>query len=92
MSNETIIQDTRVIRFFNGGSGGTGVFTPTATTARNIREFRSQEGLTGTISVNEVVVSDDHTLRGRETDDAGNVTYEGDKVAHVPDNKTGGNN
>ena len=74
-----------VIRLMNNS----GSFVDTETTATTVGELRTAHGLDGTIVVNDVVADDSKTLRGQETNDAGEQ-YAGDRVSHVSGNKRGG--
>jgi hypothetical protein len=86
MSVETTV-NTIVIRLMNNS----GTFQETETSAETVGELRASLGLDGTIVVNNQVAAEDSiTLRGKETDDSGEVTYPGDRVSHVSGNKRGG--
>ena len=86
MSIETTV-NTIVIRLMNNS----GTFQETETSAETVGELRSSLGLDGTIVVNNYVATEDSvSLRGKETDESGEVTYAGDRVSHVSGNKRGG--
>ena len=86
MSVETTV-NTIVIRLMNNS----GTFQETEASAETVGELRNSLGLDGTIVVNNQVAAEDSiSLRGKETDEDGNVTYAGDRVSHVSANKTGG--
>ena len=87
MSVETTVT-TMVIRLMNNS----GTFQETETPAVTVGDLRSASGLDGTIVVNDQVADDSRNLRGKETNEAGEVTYPGDRVSHVSGNKRGGKN
>ena len=77
---------TMIIQLMNGVLS----FEDTSVSSTTVGELREELGLTNRVSVNDVIAADDDTIRGREYDDEGNVTYAGDRVAHVAENKRGG--
>ena len=86
MSIDTVV-NTIVIRLMNNS----GTFQETETSAETVGELRTSLGLDGTVVVNNQVAAEDTIpLRGKETDEDGNVTYAGDRVSHVSGNKRGG--
>ena len=86
MSVETTV-NTIVIRLMSNS----GTFQETETSAETVGELRTSLGLDGTVVVNNQVAAEDSiSLRGKETDGDGNITYAGDRVSHVSGNKRGG--
>ena len=85
MSVETTIT-TIVIRLMNNS----GSFQETDTSATTVGELATSLGLDGTIVVDDQVADPSRVLRGKETDESGNITYAGDRVSHVSGNKRGG--
>jgi hypothetical protein len=76
-------------------------FSQTTTGARNVGELREKHDIPGgvTINVNGTTSNDEVELRGLEVDgntvssppaDGANITYRGDHVSAVRNDKTGG--
>ena len=70
----TVEVSVRTIRFMNNS----GIFNPTETAATTVGDLRTEQDLTGSVVVNDVIASDTTPLN------------DGDRVSHVSGGKRGG--